>query len=364
MLFVPILFYNDFWYSFSQIMLFYIISSWVAIVSNILAIEIIDKEGTKIGILSWFISLILYFTVWAIFPIEWSVIYLLAILNWLFTGFFWSSFHYNMSTHADKKKEGSTIAKVNIMITVIAAISPLIWWLIIQNFGYKYIFVVSIVIVLFAIWILFHSSQKHKTKNITRKKILKHYISHYKKATEKNFIISIASLWHLGFSGAIFWPLFIYLIIPNFSKIGFVSTLTSIITVILLYFIGHKLDKWEDKKIIKTSASIQLLNWISWGIFAFLNIFNGIFITVIDTIHRFTHSINVTTLDKNFYTANEESDPLFKVLSHEISIHASRIIFLGIFILANIWIPDKIMIHIAIATVIIIIPLQWIVLKK
>ncbi len=361
LLFIPILLYNDFWYSFSEVMLFYITHSSIAILINILSIKVINKLWSKLAILMWLLSLVLYFIIWGFIPIEGYIIYLLSMLSWTFTWFFWTGFHYNMSTHSDKKKEGSTIAKLNIIITIISAISPLIWGLIIQKFGYQYIFIVAIIIVLVAISVLFHSSQKHITQNITIKDVL----ANYKYTKGKKFTISIASLGHLWFSGAIFWPLFIYLIVPNFSKIWFISTLTSIITVLLLYIIGHKLDQWKDKKIIKTSINIQLLNRISRGIFAFLNIFNGIFITIIDTIHRLTHSINTTTLDKNFYTSEDKKiNPLLKVINHEVSIHASRVVLLMLFIIINLWIPDKIMIYIAITTVIIVIPFQGLIIRE
>ncbi len=367
-LFIPILLYNDFDYGFTEIMIYYILQSGTSLIMYSISAKIIDVYGSKMSIIIGLFFLIIHFSIWGFVDISGSVIYLLGILYGLFMSFFWLGYHYNRALHGHKNKEWWAIAKLNIVMTFLWAITPLIWGFIIQNFAYHYIFYVSIVLTLIAILLVFHSSQKHKSIHITAKKIIKYG----KTDALKKLSLGFSSFGYIGFMGGVFRPLYIYLIIPNFSKIGFISSITSIITIILLYFVGKELNKQNDKKILKNSTNFQLINWIAWGFFAVLQIFNGAFITIIDTIHRLTHNINITCLTKSLYTVWEEkiiketpeNISFYGIFFHEASVHLSRILLLSVFALASIRIPDTTMIHIAIICGIIIIPLQKIILKR
>jgi hypothetical protein len=348
---------------FIHVLLFFCVSSFTIVMGNIfVSSHLIHKWWTKISMIVWVMFLMIYqFALYGLWEYDGSIV-VAALLLWLFTCFFWTAFHANMSTIKKNKKFGEKVALLNIIMTIVLALWPLVWWFILEHVGLWTTVIISSSFVFLSIIPLFLSHKKHKDR-ISSKENVSISIFKFLSTNRKNpIVVSFFAKGYIAFIGSVIRPIVIFIQFQSFTTVWIVLALTTVISVILLYLTGRLLNNHQENRLMKWTIGLQLLTRTS-GIFVVVgSFFSGFILSIIDAFNKFTSSINKTCIQKSLY--DDAGDPqvnLYEVILHEISIHLPMALLYGLFILLlscfsiSLWTALLILLGI----LIVVLPLQY-----
>ncbi len=264
--------------SWDSLILYYLICSTATIVSVIPIAKLIKIVGPDIsialGAVTQFLTLIFLIK----FEANQSYLIWAAIFAGLTNPLHWQSYHLAFSQECTRKKLTSQLAKNAIAGRIAAAAAPLAGGIIATILGFSGLYTIAGVILLVSIIPIFFDQYNQKGSEVTFEKI---------KAT---FSIKRLKPCWLGFFGAgiesavygIFWPLFLYFNFNNLEKIGLLSTISILISILVTGYIGKNGQK-REKKFFNIGLATSLPSWLIRG---FASSF--LLLTIVDTLYLLT----------------------------------------------------------------------------
>lgn len=246
--FEAILFYKIFNENLSYVLYYYGIRGILYALINPIGGFLLSKIGTKGNLILGTIFLILIRVVFHFTTLQTNPILVLAgmiLLGITITGYqasYWPAYHVIICLFGEKKKTGSTIGAIYLLTNIIAVISPIIGALIIEYMGTMYLFMASIIFILFSL-IPLNKMDNHKTRiDLKYGSIMKEVFSVKNRLP---FYVEGIS----GYINGVFWGLYLYIILQSVISIGIIASLVTLITGIIMFYIGKIIDK--NKKLRK-----------------------------------------------------------------------------------------------------------------
>lgn len=368
-LFIPAILYFELWVSLSGIFLYIMLHSIVCLLLMVFVSgPYISRHGTKLPMIIWILWFVVNIWLLMIAKQYPAVIFLAPLFSWVHTAFFWVWFHMNMSLNASKENNiGRMSAFIDSATMVAYLIWPLVWWLIADKFWESFMFVSCILFVLLSIVPLLASWKKHKATTFSAQKEFIFIKTH----RDDVFRMAKTFAWvsYVQFIGSVLWSITLFAFFKSYAKLWLLSAITWILVVVLITFVWKIADKNPEKakKIIKLSTWIQWVNWfLAWLAIATWFFWNILFMAV-DVFHKITYRINVTYMNKIFYEindANDEENPLYWVIIHELAIHWAKIVFCLIGAL-TFWIVGDAISYLSVLyiLVILVVPLQLVLIS-
>jgi len=364
-IFLPALLFQTYGLSLAMIFLFFGLASLFIIPLHLyITGNLVSKYGSKWSMLIG-ICMLLGFLIclgWLQSFYSITLLCITALLLWWFTAFYWTGYHYDMSQYAKTDHFGSKVANLNIIITISSAIAPLLAGLIIDTRGLGINIMIAITIVALSLIPLMRSSHKHKAHIFTRQNLgefLYQWIG-------KESFITFGALSYYKMVSMIIRPLLIFLFVGNYTKLWLITTITTIITVTMMYILGKYMDQNQDKKIMKAALFFESVNRLAASITLGLSLLSSAIVWVIDLVHRLSSKSAETTLSKALYTsAHDNADnPIYMIVIHEISHHTMRAV--SLIILAAIFTlrPYNWLLIIPVIIMLIAIPFQYMLYRK
>ena len=187
----------------------------------------------------------------------------------------WLPYHLAFSWESSRHFLSSQVANQAIISKLATAAAPLIGGVVATIFGFSGLYLAAGAILLLSIIPVFMDQYNRKGKAISLSEI---------KQVIKN--PKLQPIWW-GFFGngletaiySIFLPIFLYQMLGNLEQIGFVSTISLIISLATLSYIGKKAQKAE-KKVFRFGIITSLPFWLILNFlssFSLLAIFNSIY---------------------------------------------------------------------------------------
>jgi len=343
---------------------FYIVESLTAsLVWVFLSRKVVNQFWTKISIIIGTIFMVLYFI--GIFLAQKFFIFfwISAILGGFFTAFFRIWFHSDISNSSKQKNFGQKIANLQIITIIFSSIAPIIWWFLLDNYQSWILIWIASLFIMLSIFPLLQSYKKHTTNTEQNNEF-------WKFITKNLFTkdsLAFASLGYVTMIWKTYWPLILFIVFKNFTKVWWIGWVTALISVIILHIIGKKLNQSKESKIMSFSTKTQSINRLSTSIISILWSLSGFIVYFVDILNTITNNINTTCIRKTFYEKAWEKNniTIFKVVQHELAIHLSRVLYLSIFAIIFLVFPqNENNILIPIVLLVLIIPLQKIIYKK
>ena len=264
--------------SWDSLIFYYLIGSVTTILFVIPVGKLIKGVGPDIaialGAITQFINLIL------LIKFEANQDYLLwaAILAGITTPLHWQSYHLAFSQESTRKKLTSQLAKNAIAGRIASAVAPLAGGIIATILGFSGLYLVVGVILVVSIIPIFFDQYNQKGSEVTLEKI------------KTTFSIKRLRPCWLGFFGTgiesavygIFWPLFLYFNFRNLEKIGLLSTISILISILVTGYIGKHGQK-KEKKFFNFGLVTSLPSWFVRGFFS-----SFLVLTLVDTLYLLT----------------------------------------------------------------------------
>ncbi len=300
--------------SFSSIFIFYAIISLFHAISVFFAGRFSSKFGFKHTIFFSIPFLILFYFLIYFASTSLLLLFSLAVIYGLQSGFFWLSFHSDFSLFSKRNERCKSTSFTKLLIKLFNVAGPAIGGLIIVLFSYEFLFIFVACLLLFSAIPLFFSKDSRPRISFS----LKHVFLDQK---IKDFFSLIGYGIEIG-AGQVLWPLFIFGILGySVASLGFVATISLLCSLGAIFLIGVFSGK-NRLAVLKVGA---LFNSALWFVKIFVSTVFQIFL-----VHGFygilRPMITIPFDSINYDTANK-TNILEYITFREFVYHSGRVFF-------------------------------------
>lgn len=216
-----------------------------------------------------------------------SAVFLSSFLAGLHVTFFWPSYYTLVSHLSFKKNMGKNLGGISFLRNLVSMISPAIGGLVIITLGYNYLFYTGICLALISLIGLFQLDLSDEKDEVN----LQEYFEWMREKTFIKLNISYCGRFFYEMS-MLLWPLYVYLILGNVEKVGYVYSVSLLVAMIMNLAVGVTLDKkHKSKKPFLISGSF--LSLLSVFRILVVNVWGVIFVDscnrVVSNFHNLFH---------------------------------------------------------------------------
>lgn len=253
-IFEPIYLYS-LGYSINKILLFYAqVYGWYAILASFGAM-FAGRFGYKHAI---FVSNIFYVLYWGsllLLQSQPAIFFVAPALFALQKSWFWPAFHADMAISSKGKQRSREVGVLYALIEIAFIIGPVIGGFVSQSFGFGVLFGLASFLMLVSVFPLFLSPEIYTHHRFRFRNLLRVFRRHtsnffgYWGYAEDLMVMSL-------------WPIFIFLVVPNFSEIGILVTIATLLATVIMLYVGRLSDHVDKRQILKYNAFFYSLTWI------------------------------------------------------------------------------------------------------
>jgi len=242
--------------AYLMVFAFFLILTFAKTIGLFLAQQLALKFGLKAQMILGNFLTALCFVSFYLSKTEPFFLWLAAIYWGLAIGFFWFGRHgliINLSYH---QRFGQVLGTSLTFDTAFNLFLPLLGGVIITEFGYNTLFLVSLLLVLLSMMVFTPLEDKALNGETTLGEIIKLYLTHKRMALA---YLSIGFLDAVYSEGLI---IFVFLNIKKEIHLGIFLTLSMILTAMFCYYVCVRLDRESKKKFIVPGSLIYCFAWI------------------------------------------------------------------------------------------------------
>ncbi|MCK4884026.1 MAG: hypothetical protein KAS30_04095, partial [Candidatus Diapherotrites archaeon] len=257
-LFVPIYFFK-LGFPIPSIIFFYFLVSFFFLTFSLIGAKIVSKIGIKHSILLSTPFLILYyFGLRFITDLNFLFFVLPAFLA-LRMVFYNYGFHLNYLEHCDNTHKGKELSIMGISATTATILAPFIAGITILFFNFEGLFLLGSALLFIATVPLFFMKETYEKTDLNLKRLCS-------KAIDKSHMPKILSFSGYAIESQInrtIWPIFLITILLNTESVGFIVTISFILSISAFYLIGKLTDTHNKTKILQIGTGFYFFAWIA-----------------------------------------------------------------------------------------------------
>jgi hypothetical protein len=282
--FVPTFLYKQ-GISLVNILLYAITIYSFVIILNPLTLKIMNKIGYKFSLTLSVPFSFLHFYLINLVSENISFLFLGGLCQGIHLSLFFMALDSEYALQGNSKKRASQMGTINIFLTLATTFAPFIGGFLLDNSTYFTLIMAVIGVGVFSVLPLLLTKEP-KMKPLDFK--YKDYNKFIKKADPR------AGLFYLSQGAEIMlslfiWPIALYLILDqSFSNLGLVLTISSFVSVLILFFIKKIIDEKPKHFFLKINSQIKKIEYLLKFISYFLA---GILIYFVETISKLNDKV-------------------------------------------------------------------------
>jgi MFS family permease len=323
-IFVPIYLLN-LGYPLTQIFFFFILQYIIVVIASFLAAHFSNRYGLE-KTLSFRFPFLFIFLVMLLLLENYNIpLWLIALIGGLETSLYFTPLHILFARNVEAKKVGESLGRYFAIPKLLGVVGPIIGGVIAYFFGFKFLFLLAIIIFLLSI-IPYLNVKQTKTNFIFNVfdivKLYKKYPKYFWAEVIDNIGEEV---------DGIIWPIFIFLFVGSVVSVGTVGTLVGLGSFAFTLFIGKAADKYDKKYILKCAAVSFFLIWLFRYFIS--NEFLFYFSTLISGFTMTMFVIPFTALIYNTAKENNKNKVEEFIVFREIPVAIGRIIIFSLALL-------------------------------
>ncbi len=275
MIFEPIYLYNI-GYSLQKIMIFYLITYGLYLVIMPLGASFAKQRGYELGLSIGAILFIVYYLTLFFIDAQPILFYVAPLILALQKMFYWPAYHADFARFSDDSEEGRELGSITMISSLVYIIGPALAGFILANWGYGALFTVASLLFLVSNIPTLVTKEGFKPQPFS-------YVDAYKNLFNKNNQQSFLAYIGFGeeFVVLVIWPIFISLIIKNVFDLGLIVALATLVTTIIVFYVGRLADFKNKRAILSWGSAVYSLAW-------FIRIFitNTVGVFFVDSLSR------------------------------------------------------------------------------
>lgn len=314
-------------YQIYQIILFYLLSAFYFVLSAFLIKRLLHLFSDKLFLTISLPFLFLYYILLPQIPNFPLLFWIVPALGSLYSLFFNIGYHLDFCSTSKDEHSGANVGNQYAILSFVSLISPFLGGLIIQQLGFKNVFIVSAFIVLIAVlptW--FYSRRKISSSN--KIQFSKYWLN------KKLLPINLSSI---GYSiessiSRIIWPLFIISLIKGVEILGLFTSLGLLTGGLISILVGKITDKNMGKKFVIGGSMANSVIWI------LRTVVTMPYLLLISQPIKdiFYGTMTIPWMTVYYKVAHREDNPGAYIMSNEVLYNVARSIILPIFLLFSV----------------------------
>ncbi len=250
-IFIPLYLLIDKNFSLASVVLFYVAVQLGRIVFLPVSAYLSSYFGAKKIISIAFILSAIFYALLQKIDYSSVVFYSCALFFGAFFAFLWIPYLVHISKISPNGIRGKIIGKINIFTALARAFGPVFGGIIISIYGFEYGFALVILLMIPAIYLLLSTPERSKIRKINFKLI----------SIRKIYPDLIANGFYnfQNFLNFLVWPAYIFLIVPYYNQIGFIQTVSLLISIVAFQLAGSWTDRFDRKRFLFWSNILDIL---------------------------------------------------------------------------------------------------------
>ncbi len=192
---------------------------------------------------------IVYFVTLALLPGRPELFWLAIVLLTLHKIFYWPAFYTVMARYGDGGNRGTELSWMFFLNYGIGVLGPLAGGLVVVTYGFPALFVAAAIVVTAASLALLKTTERDGQQDIE-------YSAPWKIIfNSRHWRMVVATLGQGEYLvHQFFWPLFMFIILGNAGKLGFVAALSAIPMVLVAFVVGEASDVHTPRRVLRWST--------------------------------------------------------------------------------------------------------------
>lgn len=187
-----------------------------------------------------------------------SIISMISVV--IFRLLFWLPYHVDMAKFTDKTNRGMGVSIMWATRSALSVLMPVISGLLLKYFGFGIVFYIAIVIYISSLIPYIKLPRTKERYSWGYFETWKHFFS---KNNRKLVLANIANGAE-NTVGLIIWPIFIWQLFEgDYLKVGAVSSLIVLVSIVLQLVVGKYTDKFDKRKMIHWGSAFYAFGWIA-----------------------------------------------------------------------------------------------------
>ncbi len=240
-IFIP-LYFLDKGFSVSSILLFFALTQLGRFVFLPLGAWLSCSFGAKkIMSMAFVLSIVFYMLLREISDLSFNF-YFSSVFYGMIQAFLWLTILVHLSKISPDKDKGKIVGRLSVYTAIASATCPVLGGLVIAAYGFSSAFLLVVLLIIPSIFLLLITPERSKIRKI-----------HFGSVNIKKVYPDLIANGFFNFQeflGLIVWPIFIFIILPQYNTIGFIQTIALFVSIIAFHFIGNLTDKVRRKKIL------------------------------------------------------------------------------------------------------------------
>ncbi len=317
-------------YSLRQILIF-----WIGIYSIYFLIlpfggKVARARGYKKSIIYSAPFLIFYYLSLFAIPIQPGLIIGAMIALACQKALFWPGYHSDFARFSVDGERAREISNLTIITLLASALGPLLGGLILDLAGFKWLFILVVVLILASILPLL------RTREIFTPIPFAYFRAYERLLRRENRRKFIA---YLGFGEEliflVFWPIFIYTVVKNYLSIGSIIAAAILATILVILFIGRLTDKRNKYSVLRFGTIFSSVGW-----FLRLMIQGGLGIFLVDSFYRIARNILGVPLTAITYERAQKASVMKSVVFFEMALSVGKLLAAGLILVLLFFLPN------------------------
>lgn len=185
-----------------------------------------------------------------------SLVFVAGIAWGIHAGLFWWGYHGYFIKKADSSHFGEGLGESEMLKTVVTIIAPVLGAVVIDVFGFQVAFLLSGLAMLVGVITLGDDKEVKQKHDIKYKDAIGLIFKHK----------SVAAAYFANGAEAVIytviWSLFLYFFFNGVLGMGIVVSISLFLSAIFAIFIGKKIDKSGERKVLAVGSPLFSLSWI------------------------------------------------------------------------------------------------------
>ena len=240
----------------------------------------------------------------------------LAVLPYVFAKmFYWPAYHANFARFSLEEEQGREISNLWAISSLVTIIAPLLGGIIIEFWGFKVLFFISSLLILFSNLPMLATKEIFEPSDFSLINAFKNLFNQEKRR-------DFWSIFGFGeeFIVLVLWPIFMFLTISNFLGLGIISAVSILISTIVLLLVGNLTDKKDPKPLFVFGVISYFFSWLIKILAR-----NSLGVLVVDAYSRISKNISSVPLMAKLYKQAHNGSVMSTVAFFEMSLVIGKI---------------------------------------
>ncbi|MDO8668723.1 MAG: MFS transporter [Candidatus Buchananbacteria bacterium] len=287
-LFLPIFLWEKFG-RLDFVLIYFLVIYVIYAVTVIFGAMLMSKLGQKASmIISVPFKVLFYLCLYYLslgYPINIFVVLMIIMIE-IQMMMFWVPYHTDFARFTNKKDRGRVIGFLSSVSSLVSIFVPIISGWIIYNYDFDVLFLIVIILVAISAVPLFMVAPTYEKFSFSFRETWRQFFA----KKHRRMLLSFFSTGVENMIGGIIWPIFIFQLLQgDFLKVGIISSVIVLSTIIIRLIVGSYTDKFDKHKLLKWGSGLYAVGWMLKTFVA-----TGFQIFVVSTYHNFASIIMQT----------------------------------------------------------------------